>query len=530
MASRITWCNRTLDQGISPNVSISKEILRNEEGDSFGQKFTIGIDGYVIATGDPITGARQNSLYEKINGFLGISPSGRTDQQGSLEILPVDGGSSSSGVLRFDNAQLISVNLPESPEDTAGIQYQQYTFSFESYQPINSLDIFSGYRIQSMSENWEIQRQDENISYTNDDLFASDPKYTYTLTHTVSAVGVQNYSGGQLVSPAWNEAYKYVQSRLKEDITVPISGNSYNQNYGAAVNQYNLSLWKTTALTDSGTVATDLTGYGAYNKVRTATLDTVGGSYSATTTYQLSPSSGTYEVNVKYDESEDGDVSISIEGNVTPFSTGIAASVSHNKLTIASGLFAKISNSGTWTNFTTLAQQALTYYKGYANACQAELGIDPRPRGISIGQNRNNGVITFNLTYKGISTDVLALKNRISGAIAVSLIINEDNPLVTGAYKDAFQFNKVAVIDILGKSDGPIIQDMGTTKERKRSVNLDVVMKQGCRTQSNSPAKYCYPLVLEKKPPGSNVYSQGFTEQWDWINGKYTLSVDWIYT
>lgn len=525
--SRIKWCDRTLDQYISPNVSISKEILRNEEGDSHAQKFTIGIDGYVMATGDPIGGARQNNIYEQINGFLGITPLGRTDQQGILEILPVDGGSTASGVLKFENAQLLSLDLPEAPEDTAGIQYQQYSFKFESYQPANSFDIFSGYRVKSMSENWEMRREDEKVSYAADD-FLSNPKYTYTLTHTVSAVGIQQYSGGLLLSPAWNEAYKFVDSRLKEDITVPINKTSYNQNFGAAVTQFNLNTWKTSVAT-TGQIADDISSYQAYNKIRTATVDTVGGSYSATTTYQLSPSSGTYEINVKYDEGEDGEVSIGIDGNITPLSSGLTNYSYHEKLAVSSGLYKQLSDGGDWTKMGILATQALDYYKGYANACSAGLSIDQRPRAISVGQNRNNGTITFNLTYKGISSEVLALKQKISGAIAVSLIVSDDNPLMSSTtYKDAFQFNKVAVIDILGKADGPVIQDMGTTKERKKSVQLDVTMKQGCRTKTSSPASSCYPIVSELKPV--NAYSQGFTEQWDWVAGKYSLNVEWIYT
>lgn len=524
MPSRITWCNRTLDQAISPNVGVSKEVLRNEEGDTFGQKISINIDGYVIATGDPINGSRQNSVYEQINHFLGISPDGDTNQQGLLEILPIDGGSTASGVLRFDNAQLTSLSLPEAPEDTAGIQYQQYAFSFDSYQPINSLDIFSGYRIKSSNESWELQKQEDVISYLNDD-FSGDPYYTYSLNHTISAVGIQNYSDGSLERTAWEEAYLYVESRLQETPS-GIYKNTYNQTYPDGVNGFNLTEWNTGS---SGNTA-DLTGYNVYNRIRTSTLDVVGGSYSTTTTYQLSPSSGTYQINVKYDEGEEGDVSISIDGTVTPFSTASTTSSVGNKLSISSGIFAKISNSGTWTNFTTLAQKALQYYKPYSGTCSGELTLDTNPRSISVGQNRNNGEINFSLTYKGMSSDIVAIKNSVSGAVAVSLVVSDDNPKVTGTYAKSFQFQKIAIIEILGKEDGPVFQDMATTRERKRTVQLDVTMKQSCRKENSSPAQYCYPIVYARKPIGTDVYSQNFTENWDWMNGKYSISVDWIYT
>jgi len=523
--ARITWCNRTLDQQISPNVGISKEILRNEEGDTFGQKISISIDGYVIATGDVISGARQNSIYEQINHFLGMSPEGRTDQQGTLEILPVDGGSTASGVLRFENAQLTSVGLPESPEDTAGIQYQQYSFAFESYQPLNSLDIFSGYRIKSSNESWELQKQEDTISYLGDN-FEGDAYYTYSLSHTLSAVGIQEYSDGLLSSPAWEQAYLFVESKLQETPS-GIYKNSYNQDYGEGVSTFDLSQWN---LTGGTSHVADLTNYFAYNRIRTSTLDVVGGSYSTTTTYQLSPSSGTYQINVKYDEGEDGDVTISIDGTVSPFSTTSTSSNVGNKLAISSGIFQKISDNGNWTRFTSLAQKSLQFYKGYGSSCSGSLTLDTNPRAISIGQNRNNGEMTFSLSYKGMSADVNAIKAQIPGAIAASIVVSDDNPKVTGTYAKSFEFQKIAIIEILGKEDGPVFQDMATTKERKRTVQMDVTMKQACRKENSSPAQYCYPIVAARKPVSPDVYSQNFTENWDWMNGKYSISVDWIYT
>ena len=108
------------------------------------------------------------------------------------------------------------------------------------------------------------------------------------------------------------------------------------------------------------------------------------------------------------------------------------------------------------------------------------------------------------------------------------LNISQDNPKYL-----PLQFQQVAVIPILFKSDGPILQDIATTKERKRTVQLDVTLKQGFRDPNKSPASSCYPIVAAYKPASNNtnsVYVQNFTDQWDWANGKYSLTVDWIYT
>ena len=129
---RISWRGQDLDQTISPNTSIAKEFIRAEDGTTIGQKHTINVKGHILASGDPNTGARQNYLYGKIKDFLGLGSTGnlnnaRLNQQGVLEIQPVGDG---ANTIKYDNAQLISLNLPEPPDDTAGIQYQEYSFAF----------------------------------------------------------------------------------------------------------------------------------------------------------------------------------------------------------------------------------------------------------------------------------------------------------------------------------------------------------------------------------------------------------------
>jgi hypothetical protein len=70
---------------------------------------------------------------------------------------------------------------------------------------------------------------------------------------------------------------------------------------------------------------------------------------------------------------------------------------------------------------------------------------------------------------------------------------------------------------------------MGTTKERKRTVTFDVTMKQGYRSVTGVPTGAIYPIITGYQPVGSS-YVQNFVETWDWINGKYNVTVDWIYT
>lgn len=524
--ARITWRGKEIDSLISPNTSVAKEFIRTEDGTVLGQKHTINIKGYILASGDPLSqgpDSRQNYLYAKIIDFLNLGSTGTLNnmplnQAGILEIQPVGAG---GNTIKYDNAQLINLNLPETPEDTAGIQYQEYAFTFESYQPTSG-DIYSAYRLKSVSENWELQKQQDQLSFVDNNFTLDESLYAYTLTHTVSAVGWQNFNNGNYQNSAWYEAYKYVNTRLKETpASSYISTDSYNYNLPAS-STFSIDQWKGSGVA-SGNVVTIPTGYLAYNKIRTSTVDIPGGSYSVTSTYLMSRSSGTFDINTQYSEDENGDVTITVEGTVTPLSSQNINSLVNDKYKIASGIYQQISDTGNWTKATSLASGALSTYKG--SGCTGNLVIDRYPRAITVGRNKINGSISFNLTYKGISSGVRSLKDSISGAIAASVSVVDDNR----SNNYGLGYKTIAIVPILGRASGPIIQDMGTTKERKRTIAFDVTMKQACRSQNGAPTGYIYPLVSGYQPIGSS-YVQNFQETWDWVNGKYSLTVDWIYT
>jgi hypothetical protein len=532
--SRINWCGQVLDDVLSPSVGLDKTIVRADDGTCIGIQNTITVKGYIIATGDPYTGERQDVLYKRINDFLikgrnKTDASGNLNQQGLLEIIPVNGG---ANVLKFDNAQLTTLSLPEPPEETAGIQYQEYSFTFDAFEnvgPTNSGDLYSDYRLKSVNESWEIAKNEDQTTYQNENFTEDLGNYTYTITHTVSAVGMQNYSSGNLDSTAWKQAYNYVSSRLKENVsaTDKIDKDSYNRSTSGYNSVFNLNKWATESggAVQAGYVAAFDSSYQSYSQVRTGSIDVAGGSYQTTSTYILSNGMATYDINIRYDEGEEGDVTVGIEGTVSPISTGTFTSTKNVKYAAVDGLYQKISDSGKWTKMTTLAQSTLPYYYDPSGN---SITLDDSPRSISVGKNKTTGQVTFNLGYKGISSYAKSLKNQIPGAIAASLNISQDNPKYL-----PLQFQQVAVIPILFKSDGPILQDIATTKERKRTVQLDVTLKQGFRDPNKSPASSCYPIVAAYKPASNNtnsVYVQNFTDQWDWANGKYSLTVDWIYT
>lgn len=524
--ARIKWRDKEIDSLISPNTSISKEYLRADDGTVVAQKHTITVKGYILASGDPLSDqedSRQNYLYGRILDFLNLGSTGSLNnipknQAGLLEIQPVGAG---SHVIKYDGAQLISLSLPETPDDTAGIQYQEYGFTFESYQPAySSGDIYSSYRIKSVNESWDVEKQEDAVSFTNMDFNANNSDYNYVLKHTVSAVGLPSFNNGSLGNTAFYEAYNYVNTRLKSDVTSQyISSDVYN-NAIPASSAFSIDSWRSSGISSGNVV--NPTGYLSYNKVRQSSSDIAGGSYSVTSSYTMSRNSGNIEISANYNEDENGDISVSIEGSITPLSRQSISSLVNDKYVIASSIYNQVSDSGNWTKATVLASSVLSTYK--PSGCNNSLVVDRYPRSISVGRNKNNGNITFNLNYKGISSGVRNLKDSITGCITANVTVTDDNR--SNSY--GLGYKSIAIVPIIGKTDGPIIQDMGTTKERRRTVSFDVTMKQSCRSFDSPPTGSIYPLMESYKPVGSS-YVQNFTENWEWVNGRYNLSVDWIY-
>ena len=108
------------------------------------------------------------------------------------------------------------------------------------------------------------------------------------------------------------------------------------------------------------------------------------------------------------------------------------------------------------------------------------------------------------------------LEPEISGALSESVTVNYDN-------EDGLD-QIIAIIPIIGKADGPVIQDMGTTKEKKVSVTLDVVMLKGSRSSKPDGT-----TVANSYKPTSTSYQETKTESWSPSTGSYNLSISWIY-
>jgi hypothetical protein len=276
--------------GPQPNINISKEVFRSDVI-TINHKYTITVTGTALIEGsaDPlVSGARQNEIHKIITK---LSQASQTI--GVLEIAPYGG---QTEVLKFNDARLTSVDIPEQDEQSSGTQFQNYTFNFEAYTKTsdgdgqNSGDLLAG--VSEISESWEISLQEGTYSRdwaapaNNTELHK-----TWTVTHTVSATGFGTWQSP--ASPAssnmttgHNNAKNWVESRLTSN---PILVNPKDLNPYPATNEDDIDF----------SLPEDVGGQWtkkAFNHVRQISQDVVAGSYSVTDSWVVGGFAATHDV------------------------------------------------------------------------------------------------------------------------------------------------------------------------------------------------------------------------------------------
>jgi hypothetical protein len=131
----------------------------------------------------------------------------------------------------------------------------------------------------------------------------------------------------------------------------------------------------------------------------------------------------------------------------------------------------------------------------------------------TIGRNKLTGVITFSYTYNDS-------KMIVDNALSNTLAVTDDNE------KENIQI--IAIIPIIAKPHGPIFQDMNTTKEKRRTLNLGAIMKKDWRNVKPDSSTGQLGSIIDGYKP-NNSYVQSWNESWEPLTGNYSVSVEWVY-
>jgi hypothetical protein len=341
-----------------------------------------------------------------------------------------------------------------------------------------------------LSINGELFGEDELDAYiktvnesweigTNEEPEALGLPRTYTLTHSVSATGKTVFDEiGQLTKPAWQQARDWVLPKLGFD----------------------------SAFTFSSGMLDLPSYYNTTNHIRSENIDIYGGQYSVTENWTLCSglATDTFDVQTSVD-SQVGTTKVSINGEIR----GYEARNANMQV-----LSTKYQNA--LDKFNTVSGLLISRAQTYSNTT-----LNVVPLSFSVSRNPLTGVISYNSDYDTRPS------NEIPGALAESISIN-----------DTLGTDYPAIIFVLARPRGPIIQNLMTSKERRRTLNLEAIFNVSTLTGTlsekiNNNPRVTIPEITQviqaATPFGSTVLVEDQTENWDIKTGQYSYNITWVW-
>jgi hypothetical protein len=478
----------TASTGPFPAYSIKRSTQETKDGHFVGHKYSIGVRGTVIINSSvDITesGARQNSAHDIILNKLSIVKNSLN--YGLLEIVPYGG---QDRPIVFLDAKLIDIDIPEPSDENAFNTLAEYSFSFEA--TLEGEDGTPEFLLDSIEESWSIALDE---SYTVDPTsIVGQEKFdkTYTITHTVSAVGKPRMStGGSFEQSAWNEARKWVMTRLVDSPATTIIEDFFG---GPDATTFLPRSFSDTASSD----LINLNDYKFFNHIRTPEADLVNGNFSVTETWSASKYPATLTLDVDSPEDENGIVNINISGTIEGYDVSSYSDQESDKFQAAYEYFKSLE-----PNIYNIAD---FYFKQF----YPDGALRQYPKNKTVTRNITAGTITFEYSFDDTP-------ELIPNTISNSYTIDDDNE-----FRD---MQIIAIINVIARRDGPVIQNMATTKERRRSIQFSCVMQKNHRAQK--PYLLVKDFVNNFKPEGS--YVDSITDNWEPITGTYSYDIAWVY-
>lgn len=139
-------------------------------------------------------------------------------------------------------------------------------------------------------------------------------------------------------------------------------------------------------------------------------------------------------------------------------------------------------------------------------------------------------------------TETESQKNPTTGVITYTYrYTNEQPPYVAGALSEIItiqdinknaDINIFASIPVIARRPGPKLQDMATTPERVRGIDIETVFPPvaGANILAAYASSPSYDaIVAQITPTASEVFKVDDSETWVPRNGRYSRSVRWVY-
>jgi len=272
----------------------------------------------------------------------------------------------------------------------------------------------------------------------------------------------------------------------------------------------------------TGILNFDPTTYTLCDNVRSFVIDEKGGTYSASENWLVlddssqdgSTANAIENFNIELRKSEtDARNRVSVNGSIQGLETRSYSpefAISETKYAAASGHWEQIKDANR------------IYPRANVIATNENITLNADPILSSVAHSPALGIISYSYEYDDRPT------NCITGAITESITISDSGPT------DVF-----AQVAVIGRSAGPILQDMSTSSAITREVSIDILMSgnDNCSATSwatmmseNNP-RIQTDAIVSTAAASLSSYGQVFkhvdTESWNPRNGRFRRHVGW---
>lgn len=487
--TRVTYNNKRLIP--APYVTINKTYTKSGNGDIIGKIYSITINGTVLAwMGSPKS---DGSFYAE-GGYPDDEAVVAKDRLGVLQrkqealrdLFSTEGLELS--IQTGGGAAPVRCNPRINNISFPGGDQIQW---FNKFEYSIELEVDELYPEQEDDFDQYISDASETWSIeTNEQPESLAQPRTYRVTHDVSAVGKKFYdANGSQNAEAWQRARDFVLGRLGFDEQMALSSGVHN------LPSY----------------------YNGWNHTRSSNPDIQNGSFSVSESWVLASGSAIEDWSIELtDELSSPYKSVSINGTVEGFEE-------------------RDSNMGLVTTKWANAQSKFTYASGIAfTRAQNYTGIDLNiiPLSKTVGRNPLKGTIDYSFDYNNRPM------NLIPEALTESISIT-----------DSVGGELFASVFVLGKSNGPVLQDLGTQPENIRSLDIELVLP--APEFSDRETSTIQDVLINQKPTNNPDYStdiqnlidavdpsnNGFNtvfqnqpqETWNFREGRFSYNIEWTY-
>jgi hypothetical protein len=511
----------------APFISISSSPLRNKNA-FFGIRYNIALSGTIIS-GSPTNGdmnssevALQDIITTQKNLTAFFSGDGTAIQK--LEITPGGNAAAITFYVRFESISFEEGNY---------VQTCKYTINLVS-EVENSRGEIPEDLLEDFSENWSFDI-DTNHTYTDDSGNNPLSSRSFIATRTITATG-RNSPTRSLIQSAQDAQSDVVSGDQPYDKPAWMQAMVYIENYADPEATTNATKITEILSHDRSRLGSFLgASYQQYNHARTSSIDKSAGTVTITDTWVLAPSDTMALENYTLSVSSSLDnpyVKVSIQGSIK----GLAGP-SFPDDQFAANVLANSPYGNALTHYNSISNtleygNSCAIFRRVANAVSTfdNMTINPKPLSMSDGRNEITGEITYTVEFDNRPT------NYFTDVLFENISVNDTYP------GDVF-----AIIPVLGRPVGPILQFTFGRTEYRRDITIELVLnhtqigtgtgrgsylltKPSIRQPNAGELISLIALLSPANEPGIRKYFLSPpTESWNPKDGRYTLSLGWTY-